>query len=193
MVKFTLKCLLANGVHIGHSRKFTSSLFERYLFGYRHQISLIDVQQSSLMLRRGLAFITDVIASRGVVLVVERLFRNVDKTFYGQLSVKRGWIAGGLTNMSNLRTNFSTSSFKCLPSAVVFLTEDKNKYYFFNEAKKLGIPSVGVIDSNMFPGLASFPIVGNNDMVGTTSFYISLFRRAILAGYLKEKLRFVGR
>jgi small subunit ribosomal protein S2 len=190
MIKFTVVELLNKGVHIGHSKRLSTYLFDRYLVGYRHGVALIDLQQSAFMLRRALAFVTEVVSKRGTVLFVDRLMKKRTRMFYGHLFVKRGWITGGLTNMSALSNNFNERTSNFLPSAIVLLSEDKNKYYLFNEARKLGIPSVGIIDSNMSPGLATFPIAGNNDTVGSVKLYLALFRRAVLWGVLKDRLEF---
>ncbi|WP_248885400.1 30S ribosomal protein S2 [Acidithiobacillus acidisediminis] len=50
------------------------------------------------------------------------------------------------------------------------------------EAKKLGIPVVGVVDSNCNPDLIDYPIPGNDDAGRAIRLYASLAADAILAG-----------
>ncbi|MEY2340633.1 30S ribosomal protein S2 [Acidithiobacillus sp. IBUN Pt1247-S3] len=50
------------------------------------------------------------------------------------------------------------------------------------EAKKLGVPVIGVVDSNCNPGLIDYPIPGNDDAGRAIRLYASLAADAILAG-----------
>jgi len=50
------------------------------------------------------------------------------------------------------------------------------------EARKLGIPVIGVVDSNCDPLLIDYPIPGNDDATRAIRLYASLVADAILAG-----------
>ncbi|MEL5849715.1 MAG: 30S ribosomal protein S2 [Candidatus Igneacidithiobacillus chanchocoensis] len=50
------------------------------------------------------------------------------------------------------------------------------------EAKKLGIPVIGIVDSNCNPTLIDYPIPGNDDAARALRLYASLAADAILAG-----------
>ena len=50
------------------------------------------------------------------------------------------------------------------------------------EAKKLGVPVIGVVDSNCNPDLIDYPIPGNDDAGRAIRLYASLAADAILAG-----------
>ena len=54
------------------------------------------------------------------------------------------------------------------------------------EAKKLGIPVVGVVDSNSDPDAIKHPVPGNDDAMRAISFYCELFAGAVIDGLQKE-------
>ena len=54
------------------------------------------------------------------------------------------------------------------------------------EAKKLGIPVVGVVDSNSDPEAIKHPVPGNDDAMRAISFYCELFAGAVIDGLQKE-------
>ena len=54
------------------------------------------------------------------------------------------------------------------------------------EAKKLGIPVIGIIDSNADPEHIDFPIPGNDDSLRAIELYCDLAAKSILAGLQAE-------
>lgn len=54
-----------------------------------------------------------------------------------------------------------------------------------NEAKKLGIPVVAIVDSNSCPDDITYPIPGNDDATRAIELYCDLFSSAILEGLQK--------
>jgi small subunit ribosomal protein S2 len=50
------------------------------------------------------------------------------------------------------------------------------------EARKLGIPVVGIIDSNSDPDFIDFPVPGNDDSLRAISLYCDLAAQSVLAG-----------
>jgi small subunit ribosomal protein S2 len=50
------------------------------------------------------------------------------------------------------------------------------------EAKRLGIPVVGIVDSNADPDLVTYPLPGNDDAVKSLSFFISKVEEAVADG-----------
>ena len=55
-----------------------------------------------------------------------------------------------------------------LPS-LIFLADSKKEYICTKEARKLGIPTIGLIDSNCNPEDVDFVIPGNDDAVRSVS------------------------
>ena len=54
------------------------------------------------------------------------------------------------------------------------------------EAKKLGIPVIGIADTNADPSLVDFPVPGNDDAVRAIQFYCELLSSAVLDGIQAE-------
>lgn len=67
------------------------------------------------------------------------------------------------------------------PDLVVVIDTNKEKLAVA-EAKTLGIPVVGIIDSNSNPDGIDFPIPGNDDAIRSIKLFCSLFADAALAG-----------
>lgn len=60
---------------------------------------------------------------------------------------------------------------------------DTNKEHLaVNEASKLGLPVVAVVDSNSDPDNITYPVPGNDDAIRSIRFYCELFSEAALAG-----------
>jgi small subunit ribosomal protein S2 len=56
-----------------------------------------------------------------------------------------------------------------------------------DEAKRLGIPVVAIIDSNCDPDLIDYPIPGNDDASRAIALYCDLFARAALDGLGRQQ------
>ena len=77
-----------------------------------------------------------------------------------------------------------------LPDAVVVLDTVRQKIAV-DEANRLGIPVVGIIDSNSTPEGVDYPIPGNDDSSRALNLYCSLMSDAILDG-ISEQLAKAG-
>ena len=63
------------------------------------------------------------------------------------------------------------------------LVIDTNKERIsIEEANRLGIPVVAIVDSNSDPTLITYPIPGNDDAIRSIDLYLRLFTAAILDG-----------
>ena len=71
-------------------------------------------------------------------------------------------VLGGIANMNKL------------PGAL-FVVDIKREHIAVDEAKKLGIPVIALVDTNVDPDLVDFPIPANDDAMRS----VSLFTRAI--------------
>ncbi len=71
--------------------------------------------------------------------------------------------------MTILNTNLGgIKNMEKLPS-LIFLADSKKEYICTKEARKLGIPTIGLIDSNCNPDDVDFVIPGNDDAVRSVS------------------------
>jgi small subunit ribosomal protein S2 len=81
---------------------------------------------------------------------------------------------GGIRNMSEL-------------PAMIFIVDTKKEANAVREARKLGIPIIGLIDTNADPEEADFPIPANDDAMRA----ISLFCKAIADACLDGRAKFL--
>jgi small subunit ribosomal protein S2 len=105
----TRRELLEAGVHFGHQTRRWNPKMQRYLFGERSGIYIIDLEQSLSGLEEAHAFVQGLGRRRGIVLfigtkkqaqeVVEEHAERVRMPF-----VNNRWLGGMLTNFSTIRT-----------------------------------------------------------------------------------------
>lgn len=81
------------------------------------------------------------------------------------------------------------TSIKRIPDCVVVLNVNSS-YLIKREAVKLGIPLIGIIDTNSSYSGIAYTIFGNDDSMESIYFFSSLFKKAILEGYTKDSLYF---
>jgi small subunit ribosomal protein S2 len=72
------------------------------------------------------------------------------------------------------------------PDLMVVIDTNKEKIAI-DEAKRLGIPVVAIIDSNCDPDLIDYPIPGNDDASRAIALYCDLFARAALDGLGRQQ------
>jgi small subunit ribosomal protein S2 len=68
-----------------------------------------------------------------------------------------------------------------LPGAV-FIIDARKERIAVNETKKLGIPSVGIVDSNCNPDDITYPIPGNDDAIRAIRLLSSRMADAVIEG-----------
>lgn len=76
---------------------------------------------------------------------------------------------GGILNMTRL------------PDAL-FVVDPKKEYIAVEEARKLGIPILGVVDTNCDPDLIDYPIPANDDAIKAVRLISSLMATAVMEG-----------
>lgn len=65
---------------------------------------------------------------------------------------------------------------------LMFVVDTNKEAIAINEAVRLNIPVIGILDSNSDPDRISYPIPGNDDAARAISFYCDLISRAALDG-----------
>jgi small subunit ribosomal protein S2 len=77
-----------------------------------------------------------------------------------------------------------------LPDIIVVVDTNKEELAIL-EAVKLGIPVIGVIDSNSSPEGITYPIPGNDDALRAITLYCDLVARSVLDG-IREEMTLLG-
>ncbi|MFN7024225.1 MAG: 30S ribosomal protein S2 [Pseudorhizobium sp.] len=72
------------------------------------------------------------------------------------------------------------------PDLMVIIDTNKEKIAI-DEAKRLGIPVVAIIDSNCDPDLIDYPIPGNDDASRAIALYCDLIARAAIDGIARQQ------
>jgi small subunit ribosomal protein S2 len=108
MPALTMKELLEAGVHFGHQTKRWNPKMQKYIFGERNGIYIIDLQKTLKKFREAYAFVRDLAAGGGTVLFIgtkkqaqETVFEEAGRCtmFY----VNQRWLGGTLTNFATIR------------------------------------------------------------------------------------------
>jgi small subunit ribosomal protein S2 len=90
-----------------------------------------------------------------------------------------------LAELEKLQTNLGgVQAMKDLPDAV-FVVDLKKEQLAIREARRLGIPVVGLVDTNCDPDDADFVIPGNDDAISSCSLIVRVVADAIAAGRQK--------
>ena len=69
---------------------------------------------------------------------------------------------------------------------LLFVIDTPKESLAIKEAKKLGIPVIGICDTNADPNAVDFPVPGNDDAIRAIQFYSELVSGAVLDGMQAE-------
>ncbi len=112
MASLTMKELLEAGVHFGHQTKRWNPKMQKYIFGERNGIYIIDLQKTLQKFREAYAFVRDLAANRGTLLFVGTK-KQAQETVYeeatrcGMFYVNQRWLGGTLTNFATIRKSIA--------------------------------------------------------------------------------------
>ena len=65
---------------------------------------------------------------------------------------------------------------------MVFILDTKREHLAVRECQRLGVPSIGIVDTNSDPDDVTYPIPGNDDAIRAIRLYTRLVSDAVLAG-----------
>ncbi|MGH7278243.1 MAG: 30S ribosomal protein S2 [Candidatus Rokuibacteriota bacterium] len=112
MAALTMKELLEAGVHFGHQTKRWNPKMQKYIFGERNGIYIIDLQKTLKKFREAYAFVRDLGAGGGSLLFVgtkkqaqETVFEEANRC--GMFYVNQRWLGGTLTNFTTIRKSIA--------------------------------------------------------------------------------------
>ncbi|MEO0922747.1 MAG: 30S ribosomal protein S2 [Pseudomonadota bacterium] len=222
--EFSMRQLLEAGVHFGHQTHRWNPRVEKYLFGSRNNIHIIDLSQTVPLLHQALKVVSDTVAQGGRVLFVgtKRQASEAVATSAkscAQYYVNARWLGGTLTNWATISNSIKrlreledmlggeqamsftkkerlnrTRELEKLERSLggikdmggipnlLFVIDTNKESIAIQEAKRLNIPVVAVLDSNCSPEGIDYPIPGNDDAGRAISLYCDLIARASLDG-----------
>jgi small subunit ribosomal protein S2 len=224
MASLTMKELLEAGVHFGHQTKRWNPKMQKYIFGERNGIYIIDLQKTLKKFRDAYAFMRDQAAQGGSVLFVgtkkqaqEAVLEEASRC--GMFYVNHRWLGGTLTNFATIRKSIARlkkleemrdtgehdrlpkkevlglererqklekalvgiKHLERLPSAV-FIIDPKKESIAVEEARRLAVPIVAIVDTNCDPSIIDYPIPGNDDAIRAVRLITSRMADAINEG-----------
>ncbi len=108
----TVRQLLEAGVHFGHQTRRWNPKMERYIWGERNGIYILDLQQTVGLLERAYQFLEDTVAGGGTVLFVgtkKQAQEAVEQQALrvGMPYVNFRWLGGMLTNFETIKTRLT--------------------------------------------------------------------------------------
>jgi small subunit ribosomal protein S2 len=107
MPQFTMRQLLEAGVHFGHQSHRWNPKMERFIFGERNKIHIMDLAQTVPLLHQALVTISEIVGRGGRVLFVgtkrqasEAIADSAKRS--AQYFVNHRWLGGMLTNWKTI-------------------------------------------------------------------------------------------
>jgi small subunit ribosomal protein S2 len=220
---FSMRQLLEAGAHFGHQTHRWNPKMDRYIFGSRSNIHIIDLSQTMPLLHQALVKVREVAASGGRVLFVGTKRQASDPVATAarrcaQYYVNHRWLGGTLTNWRTIsgsiarlrelegvldggesgrtkkellqltrerdKLELSLGGIKDMGSIpdLMFVIDTNKEAIAIQEARKLNIPVVAVLDTNSDPDGITFPVPGNDDAARAIQLYCDLVADAVLDG-----------
>lgn len=112
MTDVNMKLLLEAGVHFGHQTKKWNPKMKPYIFGARNGIYIIDLQNTSKLLKKAYNFIVRTVSEGGSVLFVgtkkqaqDTIVEEAERC--GMFYVNNRWMGGTLTNFETIKKRIS--------------------------------------------------------------------------------------
>jgi small subunit ribosomal protein S2 len=196
--------MLEAGVHFGHQTRFWNPKMSPFIFGHRNKIHIINLEKSLPMFQDALKFVKQLSANRGNILMVgtKRQARDTvaaEAQRAGVPSIKRlkdmkAQQEVGLDTLSKKEQLMfkreieklekdigGIQDMATLPDAIFVIDVGYHKIAIL-EAKKLGIPLIGVVDSNHSPEGIDYIIPGNDDSSKAVTLYARGIADAIIEG-----------
>jgi len=107
-MEVSMKQLLEAGVHFGHQTSRWNPKMKRYIFGARNGIYIIDLQQTVKLFESAYAFVQELAAKGGHILMVgtkkqaqDAIKEEADRC--GMFYVNTRWLGGTLTNFQTIK------------------------------------------------------------------------------------------
>lgn len=224
MTDVTMRQMLEAGVHFGHQTRYWNPKMAPYIFGSRHKIHIINLEETLPMFRDAVKVISGIATKRGKVLFVgtklaAREIVREEATRCGMPYVDYRWLGGMLTNYKTIRQSVKRlkelegqigdeknlvgmtkkevlnlmrekeklaanlagiKNMGGLPDAL-FIIDVKHEKIAIQEARRLGIPVIGIVDTNANPDGIDYVIPGNDDALRAIRLYCQTIAEAIIA------------
>ncbi|MBK6511267.1 MAG: 30S ribosomal protein S2 [Haliea sp.] len=227
-VQVSMRDLLQAGAHFGHQTRYWNPKMDRYIFGARNKIHIINLEYTVPAFNEALEMVRRLAGNKNKILFVgtKRAAGKVIKEQAeraGMPYVNHRWLGGMLTNYKTIRasikrlrdleTQSSDGTFERLtkkealmrtrdmeklersiggikdmgglPDAL-FVVDVDHERIAISEANKLGIPVIGIVDTNSNPDGVDYIIPGNDDAIRAIKLYVTAVADAALLGKIES-------
>lgn len=185
--EISLEHIVLTRIHVGHRRRRSQHTgnIPSYIYCIKNGVAIIDLTQTRIQLKKAELFLS-LLRSHGkrvlfvgnemhTPLILEER-RRASYSFF----VNTRWLGGTLTNLATIQTPCSEHKpmakrqlrrqqyldglmgINSIPGAVIILTQ-KTSLVPIKECRKLGIPTVCVVDTDCDPNLTTLNIPMNDD------------------------------
>ena len=204
MSVISMKQLLEAGVHFGHQTRRWNPKMAPYIYTERNGIYIIDLQQSVGMVDDAYNAVADIVANGGHILFVgtKKQAQDAIRTEAercGEFYVNERWLGGMLTNFKTIQSRIKRlkdielrkelaklqknlggiKEMKRIPDAI-FIVDPKKERICVQEAHTLGIPLIGICDTNCDPEELDYVIPGNDDAIRAVKLIVSKMADAVI-------------
>ncbi|MFP5297300.1 MAG: 30S ribosomal protein S2 [Alphaproteobacteria bacterium] len=221
--EFSMRQLLEAGAHFGHQTHRWNPKMDKYIFGARSNIHIIDLSQSIPLLHQALVKAREVAAAGGRILFVGTKRQASEPIATAarrcaQYYVNHRWLGGTLTNWRTVsqsiarlrelegviggegqgrskkellqltrerdKLELSLGGIKDMGGIpdLMFVIDTNKEAIAIQEARKLNIPVIAILDTNCNPDGITYPIPGNDDAARAIQTYCDLIADAVLDG-----------
>ena len=196
----TMREMLDSGVHFGHQTRRWNPKMKRFILTERNGIYIIDLQQSLAFIDKAYEAVKSTVANGGNILFVGTKKQSQEviaeqATRVNMPYVNHRWLGGMLTNFSTISK--SIERMKELEQIdfddVAGSRYTKKEHLAVNEAQKLGIPVVAILDTNCDPDEVAFPIPGNDDAIRSVNLLTRVIADAVAAGLIERNAKKNGK
>ncbi len=223
--------LIEAGAHFGHLTRRWNPKMNKYIFGERNGIHILDVRKTKILLEHCRKIVHNIAEQGKLVLFVGTKMQA--KPIIAEQAERAGtnyvcerWLGGMLTNFSTIRRSIRRLSnidkmesdgtfekitkkerllltrekdrlrkvfggietMQRLPGAI-FVVDARKEHLAVKEAHILGIPVIGMVDTNTDPDTVDFPIPANDDSVKAIEIITSIMADAVIEGSAIAKVR----
>ena len=210
MAVVSMKQLLEAGVHFGHQTRRWNPKMATYIYTERNGIYIIDLQKTVKKLEEAYNFVRSLGESGQTLLFVgtkkqaqEAIKEEAERV--GMYYVNARWLGG----MNQLKKMQEDGTFDMLPKKEVmkhlgeiaklekylggvvemkklpgalFVVDPRKERNAINEARKLNIPIVAIVDTNCDPDEIDYVIPGNDDAIRAIKLISGVMANAIQEG-----------
>ena len=186
MSVISMKQLLEAGVHFGHQTRRWNPKMAPYIYTERNGIYIIDLQKSVGKVDEAYDAVFDIAEQGGIILFVgtkkqaqDAIKQEAERC--GMYYVNERWLGGMLTNFKTIESRIARlKEIEAMEEDGTFEVLPKKERICVQEAHALGIPLIGIADTNCDPEELDYVIPGNDDAIRAVKLIVGKMADAVI-------------